>query len=180
MNKNGTVLQSPSGSKTAFLQEELEKLKSQNLWWTLRVHQAAQAARTKVDGRQVISLASNNYLGLANHPKLKKAAIQAVQKYGVGSGAVRPIAGTMAIHEELEKKLATFKHTEASLVFQSGYISNVAVVSTVMGEGDLIISDQLNHASIIDGARVTKSERKVYAHCDLVALEQLLKDAQGK
>ncbi len=174
------MLEQQGGSKTALLQDELNKLKAQNLWWTLRVHQTAQAARTKVDGRQVISLASNNYLGLANHPKLKKAAIKAIQQYGVGSGAVRPIAGTMAIHEELEKILASFKYAEASLVFQSGYISNVAVVSTVMGEGDLIVSDQLNHASIIDGARVTKSERKVYPHSDVVALEQLLKEAQGK
>lgn len=177
------VIQAPvasNGSRTAFLKEELQKLKDQNLWWTLRVHQSAQAARTQVDGRQVISLASNNYLGLTTHPKLKKAAIDAIKKYGVGSGAVRPIAGTMAIHEELESKLAKFKHAEASLVFQSGYISNVAVVSTVMGEGDLIVSDQLNHASIIDGARVTKSERKVYPHSDVQALEQLLKDTQGK
>ncbi len=174
------MLEKQSGSKTAFLREELDKLKAQNLWWTLRVHQSPQAARVKVDGRQVISLASNNYLGLTNHPKLKNAAIQAIKKYGVGSGAVRPIAGTMAIHEELEKKLASFKYAEASLVFQSGYISNVAVVSTVMGEGDLILSDQLNHASIIDGARVTKAERKVYGHCDVAALEQLLKEAQGK
>ena len=180
MNKDGAVLEKQSGSKTAFLREELDKLKAQNLWWTLRVHQSPQAARVKVDGRQVISLASNNYLGLTNHPKLKNAAIQAIKKYGVGSGAVRPIAGTMAIHEELEKKLASFKYAEASLVFQSGYISNVAVVSTVMGEGDLILSDQLNHASIIDGARVTKAERKVYGHCDVAALEQLLKEAQGK
>jgi len=164
----------------AFLQEELQKLKDQNLWWTLRVHQAAQAARTRVDGREVISLASNNYLGLTTHPQLKRAAIQAVKTYGVGSGAVRPIAGTMTLHEELEKALARFKRAEAALVLQSGYMANVAVVSTVMGEGDLILSDQLNHASIIDGARVTKAERRVYPHGDVQSLETLLKETQGK
>lgn len=162
-----------------FLNDELRALKAQNIWWTLKVHETAQSARVKVDGKNVISLSSNNYLGLTTHPKLKQAAINAIKKLGVGSGAVRPIAGTMSIHEELERKLAKFKHTEAALVFQSGYTTNVAIVSTVVGEGDLILSDELNHASIIDGARITKAERKVYPHKDVAALEKLLKEAKN-
>jgi glycine C-acetyltransferase len=128
----------------------------------------------------VISLASNDYLGLTHHPRLRDAALRAVRDYGAGSGAVRTIAGTMALHEELEAELAEFKHTEAALTFQSGFTANTGVIPTITDERDLIVSDQLNHASIIDGMRLSKAPRKVYPHKDVDALRAILREAAGQ
>src|SRR5581483_8870256 len=125
------------------------------------------------------TLSSNNYLGLTVHPKLKEAAIRAIEKYGVGSGAVRTIAGTMTLHRELEEKLARFKHAEAALTFQSGYTTNLGVISALMQEGDIIVSDSLNHASIIDGTRLSKAGRKVFPHKDIHGLRRVLEECQG-
>jgi len=127
-----------------------------------------------VDGKRVINLSSNNYLGLNTHPRLKEATIRATEQWGAGSGAVRTIAGTMALHEELERRLAEFKHTEASLVFQSGFTANVGLLQVLVGEGDVIISDELNHASIIDGIRLSRAERSIFKHRDMDDLERHL------
>ncbi len=135
--------------------------------------------RAVIDGRKEINLASNNYLGLATHPKLKEAAIAATEKYGAGSGAVRTIVGTMDIHEELERRLAKFKGTEAALVFQSGFTANAGVLGVLLEEGDLVISDALNHASIIDGVRLTKAARAVYKHTDMDDLRRILTETRG-
>lgn len=164
----------------AYLDRELDALRAQGLFRTLRILEGPQGPRATIDGRRVINLSANNYLGLNTHPALRAAAIRAIEELGVGSGAVRTIIGTMAIHEELERKLAAFKHTEASLVFQSGFTANAGVIGPLLGEGDLVISDELNHASIIDGIRLTKAERRVYAHCDTAALEAVLKETQGR
>jgi glycine C-acetyltransferase len=163
-----------------FLGGEIDELKRQNLYRPLRVLGSAQAASCEVDGRTVISLASNNYLGLATHPRLKEAAIRATQEFGAGSGAVRTIAGTMTVHEELERRLAEFKHTEAVLTFQSGFTANSGVIPVVAGETDLILSDALNHASIIDGMRMSKAPRVVWPHKDVAALRALLADAHAR
>src|SRR5947208_562121 len=153
-------------SLDAFLDEQINSLKEQGLFRTFRILEGPQGARARIDGKEVINLSSNNYLGLATHPKLCEAAIQATKDLGVGSGAVRTIVGTMAIHEELERRLAAFKRTEASLVLQSGFTANAAVIGPLLTEADLVISDELNHASIIDGIRLTKAARRVYAHND--------------
>ena len=163
-----------------YLDEQLDGLKHQGLLRSFRILEGPQGARAQIDGQDVINLSSNNYLGLANHPQLKQAAINAIEQLGVGSGAVRTIIGTMAIHEELERRLAEFKHTEATLMLQSGFTANAAVLGTILAEGDLVISDELNHASIIDGIRLTKAARRVYTHADTSALEQVLKQTQGK
>ena len=163
-----------------YLDEQLDGLKQQGLLRSFRILEGPQGARAQIDGQDVINLSSNNYLGLANHPQLKQAAINAIEQLGVGSGAVRTIIGTMAIHEELERRLAEFKHTEATLMLQSGFTANAAVLGTILAEGDLVISDELNHASIIDGIRLTKAARRVYTHADTSALEQVLKQTQGK
>ena len=163
-----------------YLDEQLDSLKQQGLLRSFRILEGPQAARARIDGQDVINLSSNNYLGLTNHPRLKQAAIAAIEELGVGSGAVRTIIGTMAIHEELERRLAEFKRTEATLVLQSGFTANAAVLGTILAEGDLVISDELNHASIIDGIRLTKAARRVYAHTDTSALEQVLKQTQGQ
>ena len=163
-----------------YLDEQLDGLKQQGLLRSFRILEGPQGARAQIDGQDVINLSSNNYLGLANHPQLKQAAINAIEQLGVGSGAVRTIIGTMAIHEELERRLAEFKHTEATLMLQSGFTANAAVLGTILAEGDLVISDELNHASIIDGIRLTKAARRVYTHTDTAALEQVLKQTQGK
>jgi glycine C-acetyltransferase len=163
-----------------YLDEQLDGLKQQGLLRSFRILEGPQGARARIDGQDVINLSSNNYLGLANHPQLKQVAIDATEQLGVGSGAVRTIIGTMAIHEELEQRLAEFKHTEATLVLQSGFTANAAVLGTLLSEGDLVISDELNHASIIDGIRLTKAARRVYAHADMVGLEQVLKQTQGQ
>jgi glycine C-acetyltransferase len=163
-----------------FLADEVEGLKRQNLYRPLRVLSSPQAAEVVVDGAELINLSSNNYLGLATHPKLKEAAIAATRDFGAGSGAVRTIAGTMTVHEELERELAAFKRTEAALVFQSGFTANTGVIPVLAGEEDLIVSDALNHASIIDGMRLSKAPRVVFPHKDVEALRELLRAARSK
>jgi len=162
-----------------FVDTELDSLRQQGLYRRLRILMAQQGPTTTIDGKKVINLSSNNYLGLTTHPKLCAAAKKAIDDWGVGTGAVRTIIGTMAIHEELEKKLAAFKHSEAALVFQSGFTANAGVLGPLLGEGDLVISDELNHASIIDGVRLTKAERAIYPHLDMAVLEQRLQEAQA-
>jgi glycine C-acetyltransferase len=164
----------------AFLGDELDALRERHLFRPLRVMSSAQGPTVSVDDRRVISLASNDYLGLTHHPRLRKAALDAVGVYGAGSGAVRTIAGTMTLHEELEAKLAEFKQTEAVLTFQSGFTANTGVIPTITGETDLIVSDELNHASIIDGMRLSKAPRKVFAHADVAALREILREAREK
>jgi len=163
----------------AFVDQELEALREKGLFRTLRELQGPQLARSVFDGHEVINLSSNNYLGLTTHPRLVQAAIRATEKYGAGSGSVRTIAGTMTLHEELEEKLAAFKHTEAALVFQSGFTCNSGIIPVLVEQGDAILSDELNHASIIDGIRLTRAERKIWAHADLDALETALKETQA-
>ena len=163
-----------------YLDAQLDDLKQQGVLRSFRILEGPQGARARIDGQDVINLSSNNYLGLTNHPRLKQAAIDAIEQLGVGSGAVRTIIGTMAIHEELERRLAEFKRTEATLVLQSGFTANAAVLGTILADGDLVISDELNHASIIDGIRLTKAARRVYAHADTAALEQVLRQTQGQ
>jgi glycine C-acetyltransferase len=164
----------------AFLADELAELRAKHLYRPLRIMSAAQGPVTVVDGREVISLSSNDYLGLANHPRLRDAALRAVGEYGVGSGAVRTIAGTMTLHESLESELAAFKGTEAVLTFQSGFAANTGVIPTITGEADLIVSDALNHASIIDGMRLSKAPRKVFPHRDVEGLREILREASEK
>jgi len=162
----------------AFLGEELADLRDKHLYRPLRVMSSAQGPVVVVDGRELISLSSNDYLGLTHHPRLRQAALNAVQEFGVGSGAVRTIAGTMDLHEELERDLAAFKGTEAVLTFQSGFTANTGVIPTITGEEDLIVSDALNHASIIDGMRLSKAPRKIYPHGDVEGLRQVLREAR--
>ncbi|MDI6871395.1 MAG: glycine C-acetyltransferase [Bacillota bacterium] len=164
----------------AFLADELAQFKAEGVFRLPRVLEGEQGARAVFDGREVVNLSSNNYLGLTTHPKLREAAIRAIEKYGAGSGAVRTIAGTMSLHRELEERLARFKKTEAALVFQSGFTANAGTVSAILGKEDLIVSDQLNHASIIDGARLSKATIKVYPHCDPAGLQKVLEEAQGQ
>ena len=167
----------------SYLTDQLEDLKAKGTHFKLRVLDDEQAAECTFDGKRVINLASNNYLGLTTHPKLREAALEATKKYGVGSGAVRTIAGTMKIHMELEEKIARFKNVEACVVFQSGFTANAGTVSAVLGKEDFIISDQLNHASIIDGARLSRAKILVFNHKDVGHAEQQLasvKDQPGK
>lgn len=166
-------------NKLAFLQDELDELKREGVYRDLRVVQGEQKARTVIDGKEVINLSSNNYLGLTTHPRLRQAAIAAVEKYGAGSGAVRTIIGTMTLHQELEEKIAKFKHTEAALVFQSGFTANTGVIPAVVGKGDVVISDELNHASIIDGCRLSRADIKRYPHRDMDGLKKALEESQG-
>lgn len=162
-----------------FVTGELDALKEKGVFRRPRVLETEQKATVVIDGHEVITLSSNNYLGLTVHPKLREAAIAAIEKYGVGSGSVRTIAGTMALHRELEEKLARFKHSEAALTFQSGYTTNLGVISALMQPAtDLIISDELNHASIIDGIRLNKTPRKVYPHKDMAGLRRVLEESQ--
>jgi glycine C-acetyltransferase len=158
----------------------LDELKQKGTYFKLRVLQDAQAPVCTYDGKKVINLASNNYLGLCDHPKLREAAIEATKKYGVGSGAVRTIAGTMKIHMELEEKIARFKNVEACVVFQSGFTANAGTVSSILGKEDFIISDELNHASIIDGARLSRAKIKVFRHKDVAHAEELLKEVENE
>jgi glycine C-acetyltransferase len=162
-----------------FAQEELDDLHHRGLLRELRELQTAQQSVAVFDGREVINLSSNNYLGLTTHPRLVQAAVEATEKYGAGSGSVRTIAGTMTLHEELERRLAEFKHTEAALVFQSGFTCNSGAIPVLVEDGDVILSDELNHASIIDGMRLTRAARKIFPHGDMDALELALKDSQG-
>src|SRR6476646_3298537 len=161
----------------AFLAEELDDLRSRQLYRPLRVMSSAQGPIVSIDERRLISLSSNDYLGLTHHPRLREAALAAVREFGVGSGAVRTIAGTMSMHEALEAELAEFKGTPAVLTFQSGFTANTGVIPTITGETDLIVSDELNHASIIDGMRLSKAPRKIYPHADVEALHDILGDA---
>ncbi len=160
----------------AHLTATLDELKSKGTYFHLRVLDDQQAPVCHYDGKQVINLASNNYLGLANHPKLIEAALKATRELGVGSGAVRTIAGTMKIHMELEEKIARFKNVEACVVFQSGFAANAGTVSAILGKDDFILSDELNHASIIDGARLSRAKIKVFRHKDAAHCEELLKE----
>jgi len=159
-----------------YLAEELDSLKSQGLYRHLRVLDDEQKAHTSFDHRSVVNLSSNNYLGLTTHPKLRERALEATRTLGVGSGSVRTIAGTMTVHMELERRLAEFKRTEATVVFQSGFTANAGTVSSILGKEDFIISDELNHASIIDGARLSRATIKVFPHRDAKAARAIVRE----
>jgi glycine C-acetyltransferase len=163
-----------------YLTNELDKLREQKLYQKLRILETEQKPVARFDGREVINLSSNNYLGLTTHPKLKQRALEAVERWGVGTGAVRTIAGTMALHMELEEKIAKFKHVDASVVFQSGFTANAGTVQAILTRDDVIISDELNHASIIDGCRLSRAEIKVFPHKDIEACEKILKELAGR
>ena len=163
---------------TSFLMQEYEDLVRQELDWKLRILEGPSTPWCVVDGKRVLMFCSNNYLGLSNHPKLKAAAIEAVETHGAGSGSVRPIAGNMDLHMELERRLAKFKGAEASLVYQTGFAANSGLIPQLAGKGDLIISDELNHGSIIDGVRLSQAERKVYRHADSGNLAQVLDESE--
>jgi len=165
---------------TAFLGQEYRELVDANLDWRLRILEGPSAPWCQIDGKKVLMFCSNNYLGLSNHPRLKEAARRAIDTHGVGSGSVRPIAGTMDLHMELEHRLARFKHAEASLVYQTGFAANSGLIPQLAGEGDLIISDELNHGSIIDGVRLSRAERAVYRHTDVADLERVLTKAEER
>jgi glycine C-acetyltransferase len=160
----------------AYLSLDIDALKSQGVFRHLRVLGDEQRAHTVVDGRQTINLSSNNYLGLTTHPRLREKAIEAIERFGVGTGSVRTIAGTMAMHIELEQRLAEFKQTEAVVVFQSGFAANAGTVSAVLSKEDVIVSDALNHASIIDGCRLSRAAIKVFPHKDVDAARDILRD----
>ena len=163
-----------------FLKEKIQELKEQGVYRKLPVLEGPNEAEVIISDKKAINLSSNNYLGFANHPRLKKAAIEAVKKYGVGAGAVRTIIGNMDIHEEMEALLAVFKREEAVMSFQSGFNCNAGAIQAIAEEGDLIISDELNHASIIDGARLSKAKKTVYKHNDMNHLEQVLAENRDK
>src|SRR3989440_8073673 len=166
-----------------YVTDELNKLREQGLYTKLRVLEGEQLPVSRFDGREVINLSSNNYLGLTTHPKLRERALEAVRQLGVGSGSVRSIAGTMEIHMELERRLAAFKQTEAVVVFQSGFAANAGTVAAVLSKDDVVVSDELNHASIIDGSRLSKATIKVFPHKDVAAARKVLQDlpaGQGK
>ena len=167
----------PRTDPLAFLEDEVAGLRERHLYRALRVMSSAQGPIVSIDDKRVVSLSSNDYLGLTHHPRLREAALAAVRDYGVGSGAVRTIAGTMTMHEALEAELATFKGTPAVLTFQSGFTANTGVIPTITGETDLIVSDSLNHASIIDGMRLSRAPRKIYPHADVDALRAVLDEA---
>ncbi len=172
MNESGA--QTSKQNPLQYVSETLEDLRTKGVAPKLRVLEGEQKPVCVFDGREVINLASNNYLGLTSHKALRKAAVEAVRKLGVGAGAVRTIAGTMKLHMDLEEQIAKFKHTEACVVFQSGFTANAGTVSAVLGKEDLIISDELNHASIIDGARLSRATIKVFKHKDVADCERIL------
>jgi glycine C-acetyltransferase len=159
-----------------FLSDELDALKQQGLYRPLRILESEQAAHATFDHRSVVNLSSNNYLGLTTHPRLRDAALEAVRRYGAGSGSVRTIAGTMEMHMELERRLAAFKHVEAVVVFQSGFTANAGTVAAILSKDDVVISDELNHASIIDGCRLSRATIKVFPHKDADAARRIMKD----
>ncbi len=167
-------------SKYAVFEQEIQRLKDNKTYRTIPVVQSANDAIITLNNQEVINLSSNNYLGFANHPRLKKAAKEAIDQYGVGAGAVKTIAGHMQLHQQLEEALATFKHEEAVMLFQSGFNCNAGVISAIVDKEDLILSDQYNHASIIDGVRLTKSSKMVYRHNDMTHLEEILKEHRQK
>src|SRR2546427_8912162 len=162
-----------------YLKQQLAELQAAGTALHPRVLEDEQKARTRFDGRDVINLASNNYLGLAAHPRMKHAASEAAARYGAGSGAVRTIAGTMSLHTELERRFAAFKGAEAAIMFQSGFTANSGTVAAILGREDVIVSDQLNHASIIDGARLSRAEIKVFPHKDVAAAARLLEETSA-
>ncbi|MFW9910531.1 MAG: aminotransferase class I/II-fold pyridoxal phosphate-dependent enzyme, partial [Candidatus Thorarchaeota archaeon] len=163
---------------TGWMKEEYQKLVDQKLNWVIRELQGPSTPKAKMDGKEVIMLCSNNYLNLTNHPKLKKAALKAIETHGVGSGSVRAIAGTMDLHLELERRLAKFKGAEAALTYSAGFTTNEGLIPQLVDKGDTIISDELNHGSIIDGVRLTKATRFVYKHNDVGDLERVLAEAE--
>jgi glycine C-acetyltransferase len=163
----------------AYLHDQLEDWRAQGTYQRLRILESPSAAEARFDGKQVINLASNNYLGLTTHPKLREAALDAVRKFGVGSGAVRTISGTMTLHMQLEERIAAFKNVEACVVFQSGFAANAGTVSAILTPEDHIISDELNHASIIDGCRLSKAKIHVFPHKDAAAAENILAGLDG-
>jgi glycine C-acetyltransferase len=165
---------------TAFLKEEYDELVKNDFDWKLRILETGSTPHSVVDGKEVIMLCSNNYLNLSNHPRLVQGAIDAAKKYGAGSGSVRAIAGTLDIHMEAERRLAKFKRTESSLIYQTGFAANAGLIPQLAGKGDVIISDELNHGSIIDGVRLTKADRAVFKHKDMGELEKALIDADKK
>jgi glycine C-acetyltransferase len=172
------VSSTPPPDPLGHLADDLAQVRAQGLYRPLRVMSSANRTRVMVDGREAITLASNNYLGLNTHPRLVEAALDAVRRFGAGSGAVRTISGTMSLHEELEAELARFKHVEATLTFQSGFTCNTGVIPVVASEPDLIVSDAFNHASIIDGMRLSKAPRVIYRHKDVAHLRELLATAR--
>ena len=174
MSETGT--QTTKKNPTQYISDQLTEFRAKGVAPKLRVLEGEQKPVCTFDGREVINLASNNYLGLTTHKSLRKAALDAVKRYGVGAGAVRTIAGTMKIHMELEEQIARFKNVEACVVFQSGFTANAGTVSAVLGKEDLIISDELNHASIIDGARLSKATIKVFKHKDVKDCERILQE----
>ena len=163
-----------------FIREEIERLRNEGLFVNIRTIGSAQDAWTVVDGKRVLNMCSNNYLGFANHPELKEAAKKAIDEWGVGPAAVRSIAGTMSLHIELERRLAEFKGAEGALSLQAGLIANLSTIAPLVDEGDVIYTDQLNHASIIDGCRLSKAERLIYAHCDPEDLAAKLEETRSK
>ena len=175
-----TSIEAAARPQLAHLTAQLDDLRARGTYFRLRVLDDEQAAVCHYDGREVINLASNNYLGLCNHPKLREASLAATKKFGVGSGAVRTIAGTMRIHMELEEKIAAFKGVEACVVFQSGFTANAGTVSSILGKEDFILSDELNHASIIDGARLSRAKIKVFRHKDVAHCEEILREIQNE
>jgi glycine C-acetyltransferase len=164
---------------TGFLRTEYQALVEAGIDWRLRVLEGPSTPRCVIDGKSVLMLCSNNYLGLSNHPKLKEAATQAIRTHGVGSGSVRPIAGNMDVHRELERRLASFKQAEASLVYQTGFATNAGLIPQLVGDGDLIVSDALNHGSIIDGVRLSKADKATYQHSDVSDLDRVLSEAES-
>lgn len=165
---------------TGFLKAEYEDTVSKGFNWQLRSLDGPSTPECVVDGKKVIMLCSNNYLNLSNHPKLKIAAKKAIETHGAGSGSVRPIAGNMDLHIQLEKKIAQFKHRESALYYQTGFAANAGLIPQLVGEGDAIITDELNHGSIIDGVRLTKAKRLIYPHSDMAGLEATLKQADSE
>src|SRR5579863_8395431 len=174
------MTQTASRPQLAYLTATMDELRAKGTHFRLRILDDQQAPVCHYDGREVINLASNNYLGLCNHPRLIEAALRATRELGVGSGAVRTIAGTMKIHMELEEKIARFKNVEACVVFQSGFTANAGTVSAILGKEDFIVSDELNHASIIDGARLSRAKIKVFRHKDVVHAEEILREIQNE
>src|ERR1017187_3126983 len=162
-----------------YLHDQLEQWRAEGTYQRLRVLESASAAESRFDGKDVVNLASNNYLGLTTHPKLREAAIEATRKFGVGSGAVRTISGTMRLHMQLEERIAAFKHVEACVVFQSGFAANAGTVAAILGPEDHIVSDELNHASIIDGCRLSKAKIHVFPHKDVTAADKILEELES-
>ena len=163
-----------------FLKEKINELKEDGVYRKLPILESPNQAEVVLNGKKVINLSSNNYLGFANHERLKNASIQAIEKYGAGAGAVRTIIGNMQIHEDLDKILAEFKREEAAFVFQSGFNCNAGTIQAITEKGDLIISDELNHASIIDGTRLSRADRSIFKHSDMNSLEEILKESRDK